>query len=447
MRRRDSSSDADDLGLGDHVSAAADGGAPAQSSSRSSAGQRRRRDEPVGVLLGGVDGGGVGAEPLERAERGVEAPARGVGERGVVERVARGACSSGRAPARWRRSRTRRPRGSSSSADGDRDRDRPPLLGQRVDHAQLEPAPGPDRREQRGDVVARGRRASASRARGRRAIHSRERLRCAHGDAAVVVDADHHHRRVEHVARPVRRGRAWRRGGAPTRCGRDRCACHTASAGRAEAGRSTAGVERRVGEARGEHGPEVVGAVPARVDVVGRADVDVHLDRRGVAHHRAARRPRACRSTPPSRVARLVQHARHGRRGCRCRRRRGRCRRRRARRARPRCRRASPRRRRRGRRAGGPLSSSWPPGSKVIRLPSGSVGEQRPQRGGRARGRRRAATVIHSSSMPTRRAARHLRSRSGRNTCSSTKRWTSATVRVRVGAGIVSGDRSGRRPT
>ena len=45
------------------------------------------------------------------------------------------------------------------------------------------------------------------------------------------------------------------------------------------------------------------------------------------------------------------------------------------------------------------------------------------------------ATVSHSSSMPTRRPG-ELPVGGGRKTCSSTKRWTSATVRVRVGAGI-----------
>ena len=51
-------------------------------------------------------------------------------------------------------------------------------------------------------------------------------------------------------------------------------------------------------------------------------------------------------------------------------------------------------------------------------------------------------TGIHSSSMPTRPRRVGWRPK----TCSSTNRRTSATVRVGVGEGIVSGARSGRRP-
>ena len=47
-----------------------------------------------------------------------------------------------------------RPPASSSRSDrGDRRRHPPPGLGQRVEVAELQPAPGPDRREQRGEVV------------------------------------------------------------------------------------------------------------------------------------------------------------------------------------------------------------------------------------------------------------------------------------------------------
>src|SRR5262245_21461882 len=50
--------------------------------------------------------------------------------------------------------------------------------------------------------------------------------------------------------------------------------------------------------------------MPAHVDVVVGTGVDVHLDRRGVAHHRAAGRPRGVEVLLHRRVPRLVQHTR-----------------------------------------------------------------------------------------------------------------------------------------
>ncbi len=46
-----------------------------------------------------------------------------------------------------------------------------------------------------------------------------------------------------------------------------------------------------VGERGGEDGPHVVGRPPALVDGCSTAEIEVHLERRGAAHHRATRGP------------------------------------------------------------------------------------------------------------------------------------------------------------
>ena len=192
----------DDLGLGDHVSGQRWGVRP-ESSSRSSAGQRARRTKRVEVLLGGGDGRGIRSRPARaRAAR------RRSTERAASARA--GSCNASRA-AVPQRSRTpavgrRRPLGGEwvvEQCDRDGHRDRPPLLGERVDHAQLEPAARPHRREERGDVVREvvGRR--ASRAAWPSRIHCSNEWGPRQGDAPGVVDAHHHHGRVEHVAAPV----------------------------------------------------------------------------------------------------------------------------------------------------------------------------------------------------------------------------------------------------
>ncbi len=162
-------------------------------------------DESFGVLLGRVDGGRVGAHPLEREERGVEAPPRGLAERGVVQRL-----TGGGAPAlahrRGGRGRALRRERVVEQRDGDRHGHRPPLLGQGVDHAQFEPPAWTYGREEGGDVI--GEVVGGGPAE-RVAVDDPllERLPGLHRDAVSVVDADHHHRRVEHVARPVGAGR------------------------------------------------------------------------------------------------------------------------------------------------------------------------------------------------------------------------------------------------
>ena len=94
--------------------------------------------------------------------------------------------------------------------------------------------------------------------------------------------------------------------------------------------------------------------------------------------------------------------------------------------------------------AAGPLSSSWPPGSNVTRLPPGRGEERRAATAaGDGEGASRVAR-IHSSSIPTRPPGELPRAE--RKTSSSTYRWTSATDRERVGAGTATGARSGRRP-
>ena len=70
---------------------------------------------------------------------------------------------------------------------------------------------------------------------------------------------------VEQVAGPVVGARSRPGRGGPIRCGRDRCrATPPTRVERNPVGRARR-VERRVGEARGEHRPEVVGAVPRGV--------------------------------------------------------------------------------------------------------------------------------------------------------------------------------------
>src|SRR5690242_5094002 len=50
-------------------------------------GTARAADEARRVLLGGIDGDGIGTKPFERVLRGVEAPVRGGRERGIVQGV------------------------------------------------------------------------------------------------------------------------------------------------------------------------------------------------------------------------------------------------------------------------------------------------------------------------------------------------------------------------
>ncbi len=167
--------------------------------------------------------------------------------------------------------------------------------GQRVEHAQLEPALGPHRREQGGEVVGEVVDGGPSElvALGEPLA---ERQRLEDRDAAVGIDADEHHPGVEGVGRP--RVDRWeiaahgRRSGGVERPPRPQSA-------RLPTARQAA-AERRVGEAGDQGGPESVGQRPPTLELVGPAEPDVHLDRRGVAHHGAP-----CR-------AELVEVALHG---------------------------------------------------------------------------------------------------------------------------------------
>ena len=104
--------------------------------------RRSRRESPASA-----------PEPAERGARGVEATHRGGAA--ARDRAARRGPrrSSGRAPRRASTAAACGRHGVVEQRGGDRDRHRPPLLGERVDHAQLEPAARPHRREQRGEVV------------------------------------------------------------------------------------------------------------------------------------------------------------------------------------------------------------------------------------------------------------------------------------------------------
>ena len=214
-------------------------------------------------------------------------------ERGIVQRVAGGACSTGRAPARWP---------SVAHSGGERDRRASATVtatatghhasgSASIMRSSSQPA-GPDRREQRGDVVG-------------EVVERRpaelvtvddpllERLRgdaprrCACRRRAPSSPA----RRARSApSRDARRGR--RRDDGPTRCGRDRWRAtprHVWSGTRTGDRRASNG---ELAKQAVSTGPRSCARCQRVVDLVGSADVDVHLDRRGVAHHRAAGRPR-----------------------------------------------------------------------------------------------------------------------------------------------------------
>ena len=202
-----------------------------QSSSRSSAGHAAAGDEAVEELVGGGDGRGVGARAARaRRSAAVEAPPR----RGAR---ARGRASPSRAAAVPAVAHAGASPASPHSAAarvveqrrGDRDRDRPPLLGERVDHAQLEPAARPHRREQRGEVVG-------------EVVERRPAERVAVGDPPLERRAVRAGRRCGRRRRgsssPARRARTRSNRGAPPTSGSWRraesvrpgsMACHTAA--------------------------------------------------------------------------------------------------------------------------------------------------------------------------------------------------------------------------
>ncbi len=237
----------------------------------------------------------------------------------------------------------------------------------------------------------RGRRPSANRRRGRACTHSRERHRrarargCGRSSTRIIITGA-----VEQVVRPVVDGRRGRPA-ARNRCAPGSIVVPHGRSGGPEAGGRSRRVERRVGEARTEHGTEVVRQVPPGVDRRRASGVEVHLDRRGVAHHRAPRGPPRVEVLPPS----PGSADRRGHAG-----------------ASPRVSMAAPTRPRswwssshrtrsvsariashasRSDGATGPLNSSWPPGSNVSRLPPGSAAGE--HRGERFRQRGHAATA------------------------------------------------------
>ena len=146
---------------------------------------RRRRREVVPVAQH-VVGRAAATRHVAIAERGGRGDRVGIGaqarqrfEHGGEARVGAAARSAGSAsPSRAAAIQQPRVDATARAAGvrgfgvveqrrGHRDRDRPPPVGERVDHAELEPAAWAHGREQRGEVVARSLRAWASRARAR----------------------------------------------------------------------------------------------------------------------------------------------------------------------------------------------------------------------------------------------------------------------------------------
>ena len=211
-----------------------------------------------------------------------------------------GSCNASRAAVRpavaHAGRRRRRPLGGErivEQRDGDGHRDRPPRLGERVDHPQLEPAAGPHRREERGDVVGEvvGRRPTERRGRRRSTARTSEvragrRSGCRRRASSSPVRRARS--RLQSGARLLRR--SWR----PRRRGpcRDRW---RATPRRASRGSPTVGRVASNGEFA-KHavstGPRSCARCQRASTSCGGTDVDVDLDRRGVAHHRAAGRPR-----------------------------------------------------------------------------------------------------------------------------------------------------------
>ncbi len=163
----------------------------------------------------------------------------------------------------------------------------PPRVGQRVDHAHLEPAARPHGREQRREVVrdvVEGREAELvavlDPVRQTQPVEDRDEL--------GLVAADEHHPRRQRIVGPRARGvgavAVGGDGPALVDLGPDGEAPRPPPARRAPG-------EGRVRERGGEQRAGVVGAVPAPLGIGGRrAEVDVHLDGGRRAHHRATRR-------------------------------------------------------------------------------------------------------------------------------------------------------------
>ncbi len=294
-------------------------------------------DEPVEVLGGGGAGGVVGPEPLQRGTEPRRStrprlwPARGRGARNGRLRAtgrARGRPRPTPAPPRPGRRAVRwRPRPRPATT---------PREARRSCAARANPEPGPPgrawsrgRRRRRGRASPRrGRHASTATVssgtaargwRGRRRGSSSPALRAGSGSS----------RRRRHPRPDVR-----------IRCGRDRCRAIRPNGWN---GTLSARPTSRTASWRStrQDGPEVVHEVPPRVGDLRRTDIEVHLDRRGVAHHRAPRGPARVEVLLHGAVAGIVENAAAPSRGCRSRRPRDRGRDDRVRTAPPRCRRAS----------------------------------------------------------------------------------------------------------